>query len=87
MAKTSKVSSQKRKRGFAAMTPEQRKAIASKGGKAAQAKGTGHRFDHEEAVAAGSKGGKVSQAKGTANRWNSETAKAAVKARKHGPGR
>jgi Stress-induced bacterial acidophilic repeat motif len=29
----------KHKRGFAAMTPEQQKAIASRGGKAVQAKG------------------------------------------------
>ena len=44
-------------RGFAAMTPELRRAIASKGGKAAQATGTAHRFTIEEARAAGTKGG------------------------------
>ena len=55
----------KSRRGFAAMSLEQRRAIASKGGKAAQAKGTGHRYTHEEAVAAGRKGGKATQAKGT----------------------
>jgi uncharacterized protein len=40
-------------RGFAALTPEQRKAIASSGGKAAQAKGTAHQFTPQEAAAAG----------------------------------
>lgn len=47
----------KKRRGFAAMTPEQRSAIASKGGKAAHAKGTAHKFSSEEAKAAGIKGG------------------------------
>lgn len=44
-------------RGFATMTREQVKAIASKGGKAAQALGTAHQFTREEARAAGVKGG------------------------------
>lgn len=48
-----------KKRGFASMDPEQQKAIASKGGKAAHAKGTAHEFSHEEAVAAGRKGGQA----------------------------
>jgi len=47
----------KPKRGFAAMSPEQRKEIASQGGKAAHAKGTAHQFTPEEARAAGKKGG------------------------------
>lgn len=47
----------KRRRGFAALTKEQVRAIASKGGRAAHAKGTGHRFTVEEARAAGTKGG------------------------------
>jgi len=72
----------KNKRGFAAMDPEKRRQIASMGGKAAQKRGTGHRFDHEEAVTAGRKGGKVAQANGTANRWNSVTAKAAAATRR-----
>lgn len=44
-------------RGFAAMDPEKQRAIASKGGQAAHAKGTAHQFDSEEARAAGRKGG------------------------------
>jgi len=34
--------------GLAALTPEQRSAIARRGGKAAQAKVTAHRFNAEE---------------------------------------
>lgn len=45
------------KRGFAALSPEQRREMASAGGKAAQASGRGHRFTVEEARAAGQKGG------------------------------
>jgi general stress protein YciG len=44
-------------RGFAAMTPEKRSRISSLGGKAAFAKGVGHRFTPEEARRAGRKGG------------------------------
>lgn len=43
------------KRGFAGMTVEQRKAIASKGGIAAHEKGTAHRWTSEEAKLAGRK--------------------------------
>lgn len=49
----------KKKRGFAAMTPEQRAAISSKGGKAAHAQGVAHEFTQEEARAAGRKGGEA----------------------------
>ncbi|WP_255369640.1 KGG domain-containing protein [Nitrosovibrio sp. Nv17] len=45
------------KRGFASMDKEKQRAIASKGGKAAHAKGTAHRFTPEEASLAGYKGG------------------------------
>lgn len=52
----------KRKWGFALLTPERRKEIASKGGRAAQKRGRAHRFDSEDAREAGRKGGaKVSQ--------------------------
>jgi general stress protein YciG len=47
----------KSRRGFAAMSPQQVSAIASKGGKAAHAKGTAHEWSSEEARAAGRKGG------------------------------
>jgi general stress protein YciG len=46
-----------RRRGFAAMDPDRVRAIASKGGRAAHAAGTAHRFTAEEARAAGKKGG------------------------------
>jgi general stress protein YciG len=72
----------KKRKGFAAMAPEQRRRIASLGGKAAQRRGTGHRWTPEEARAAGSKGGKATQAKGTANRWDAETARMAAARRK-----
>ena len=44
-------------RGFASMDREKQKEIASKGGKAAHAKGTAHEFDSGEAREAGRKGG------------------------------
>lgn len=50
-----------RGRGFASMSPEEKRAIASKGGKAAWALGTAHRWSHDEAVAAGRKGGAISR--------------------------
>lgn len=48
---------EKRKRGFAAMDPEKQKEIARKGGRAAHEKGTAHEFTSEEARNAGRKGG------------------------------
>lgn len=53
----SEQTTQKRKRGFAAMDPSRVSEIASKGGKAAHAAGTAHQFTTEEARAAGRKGG------------------------------
>ncbi|NBX69722.1 MAG: hypothetical protein EBR01_12255 [Proteobacteria bacterium] len=50
---------QKSKRGFASMDPQKQKEIASRGGKAAHAKGTAHEFTSEEARGAGRKGGLV----------------------------
>ncbi|XXX79290.1 KGG domain-containing protein [Sorangium sp. So ce134] len=47
----------KQRRGFAAMSAERRKQIASMGGKAAHAQGRAHRFTTEEARAVGAKGG------------------------------
>lgn len=41
-------------RGFAAMTPEKQREIASEGGRAAHEKGTAHEFTSEEARRAGS---------------------------------
>ena len=45
------------RRGFACISPERRREIASKGGKKAHARGTAHRWTPEEARAAGKKGG------------------------------
>ena len=47
------------RRGFASMDPDKQRNIASKGGKAAHAKGTAHEFTPEEAREAGRKGGMV----------------------------
>lgn len=48
----------KKLRGFAAMTPEQRKQIATMGGKASHLSGRAHTFKRgKEAVEAGRKGG------------------------------
>lgn len=46
-------------RGFASMDADKQRAIASKGGRAAHAKGTAHEFSPEEAREAGRKGGKA----------------------------
>ena len=45
------------KRGFASMDPSKQREIASKGGRAAHAKGTAHEFTSDEARLAGRKGG------------------------------
>jgi general stress protein YciG len=45
------------RRGFASMDAAKQREIASKGGKAAHAKGTAHEFSKEEAREAGRKGG------------------------------
>lgn len=44
-------------RGFASMDLVKQREIASKGGKAAHAQGTAHRWSREEAREAGRKGG------------------------------
>src|SRR5229473_3120957 len=64
-------------RGFAAMDPEKQRAIASKGGRAAHAKGTAHEFTPDEARAAGRKGGQAAHAKGTAHEFTPEEAREA----------
>jgi hypothetical protein len=50
-----------RGRGFASMSSEKKREIASKGGKAAHAMGTAHKWTSEEAQAAGRKGGSISR--------------------------
>lgn len=42
----------KKPRGFAAISPERRREIAQKGGRAANALGRAHRWNREEALAA-----------------------------------
>ena len=51
----------KERRGFASMSPEKQRAIASKGGRAAHEKGTAHEWTADEARYAGRKGGQVSR--------------------------
>ena len=51
----------KERRGFASMSPEKQREIASKGGRAAHQKGTAHEWTSEEARTAGRKGGQVSR--------------------------
>ena len=46
-------------RGFASMDPQRQKEIASKGGRAAHAKGTAHEWSSDEARNAGRKGGET----------------------------
>ena len=45
------------KRGFAGMSSEKQREIASKGGKAAHRKGTAHEWNSKEAAEAGRRGG------------------------------
>lgn len=45
-----------KRRGFASMSEERRQEVARNGGRAVQAKGTGHRWDKKDAAAAGKKG-------------------------------
>lgn len=60
-------------RGFAAMTPDQRRALGSKGGKTAHERGTANKFTSESATVAG----KIPHERGTAHKWTSDEARAA----------
>lgn len=62
----------KQRRGFASMSSEKQREIASKGGRAAHLKGTAHRWTSEEARHAGRKGGLISR--GGRGRLELETA-------------
>ena len=55
------------KRGFASMDGDKQRLIASKGGKAAHAKGTAHEWSSDEARAAGRKGGESRGNRGRPN--------------------
>ncbi len=50
----------KQRRGFAAMDPAKQREIASKGGRASHAAGTGHEWNSDAARVAGRKGGLAS---------------------------
>ena len=54
-------------RGFAAMSAEKRRDIASKGGKMAHLKGKAHEWTAEQAREAGRKGGSVAHRRGARN--------------------
>lgn len=51
----------KERRGFASMSAEKQREIASKGGRAAHQKGTAHEWNADEARSAGRKGGQISR--------------------------
>lgn len=55
------ISERKERRGFASMSAEKQREIASKGGRAAHEKGTAHEWTADEARNAGRKGGQVSR--------------------------
>ena len=57
------MTNENQKRGFAAMSPEKRKLVASKGGKTAHLTGKAYRFTSEKAREAGAKGGKAKRAR------------------------
>jgi len=59
-AKVRMMGERKERRGFASMSPEKQREIASKGGRAAHQKGTAHEWTSEEAREAGRKGGMAS---------------------------
>ena len=59
----SKKENQKSRRGFAAMSPERQRQIASQGGLTAHEKGLAHKWNKDEASEAGKKGGQASGVK------------------------
>ena len=73
-------------RGFASMDRNKQREIASKGGKAAHAKGTAHEWSREQARAAGRKGGlagrrKKSPVPSAAPKAENQTSRAAAHSR------
>jgi general stress protein YciG len=61
MDRTTGTGPRKERRGFASMSREKQREIASKGGRAAHQKGTAHEWTSEEARSAGRKGGQISR--------------------------
>ena len=72
----------KERRGFASMSPEKQREIASKGGRAALLKGTAHEWTSEEARLAGRKGGQ--SVPGSKRSFSQNRQLAAVAGRKGG---
>jgi general stress protein YciG len=56
--------SKKHLRGFASLSTEKKREIASMGGKTAHTLGRAHRWTKQEASIAGRKGGKISRKRG-----------------------
>lgn len=63
MEENVKTEQTKSRRGFAAMSPERQREIASQGGRAAHQQGVAHEWNATEAKEAGKKGGQVSGSK------------------------
>lgn len=59
MENTQDLKNNNSKKGFASMSIEQRRAIASAGGISAHKNGRAHKFDSEKAREAGRKGGRI----------------------------
>ena len=62
-------------RGFARLTPEQRRTLGSKGGTTAHSRGTANKFTPESASSAG----RVPHERGTAHKWTADEAREAGK--------
>lgn len=71
--KTPEAPATPRPRGFAAMSPEERRQLGSKGGKTAHERGTANKFTPETASVAGRR----PHLNGTAHKWTSEEAREA----------
>jgi uncharacterized protein len=65
-------SEQRSRRGFAAMSPERQRQIASLGGRTAHEQGVAHQWDRQQAIAAGRKGGQASGKRRSADRNDRE---------------
>jgi len=63
----------KSRRGFAAMSPERQREIASQGGRAAHQQGVAHEWSAEEARQAGKKGGQISGKRRSAGEGSGES--------------
>jgi general stress protein YciG len=70
MEENGKQEQSKSRRGFAAMSPERQREIASQGGRAAHQQGVAHEWNKDEARAAGKKGGQASGFKRKSGRDN-----------------